>query len=156
MELVRLNKYLKDMGYCSRRKADEFITKGYVKVNGNVITELGYRINSSVDKVEVSQELTDEISNFRYIVLHKPKGYVCTKDKSVENNIFELLPDIPGLTYSGRLDKDMQGMVMLSNDGIFVRKVLDINMPNKISDGNLAVGSWRDLTGDELFLLKGE
>ncbi|HCY38257.1 MAG TPA: pseudouridylate synthase, partial [Neisseriales bacterium] len=76
MELVRLNKYLKDQDICSRRKADEFIAKGYIKVNGQIITELGFKLNPLLDKVELSPELTLEKQQFRYIVLNKPKGYV--------------------------------------------------------------------------------
>lgn len=123
MELVRLNKYLKDQDICSRRKADEFIAKGYIKVNGNIVTELGLKIDPTIDKVELLSGLAEEKSQFRYIVLNKPKGYVCSKSKVDGKPIFELLPNIKDLTYAGRLDKDSHGLVILSSDGKFVYKV---------------------------------
>lgn len=123
MELVRLNKYLKDQDICSRRKADEFIAKGYIRVNGNVVTELGLKIDPTIDKVELLSGLAEEKSQFRYIVLNKPKGYVCSKSKIDGKPIFELLPNIKDLTYAGRLDKDSHGLVILSSDGKFVYKV---------------------------------
>lgn len=123
MELIRLNKYLKGNDICSRRKADEFIAKGYVKLNGVVVTELGIKVNPEIDKIEILPELTVETSNFRYIVLNKPKGYVCSRNKADGKPIFELLPKIDDLSYAGRLDKDSHGLVILSNDGKFVYKV---------------------------------
>jgi len=123
VELVRLNKYLKDQDICSRRKADEFIAKGYIKVNGQIITELGFKLNPLLDKVELSPELTLEKQQFRYIVLNKPKGYVCSKNREDGKPIFDLLPVVKDLTYAGRLDKDSHGLVILSNDGKFVYKV---------------------------------
>ncbi len=123
MELVRLNKYLKDMDICSRRKADEFIEKGFVKVNGVIIQEMGYKIDPAKDKVELLPALQQEKAQFSYIVLNKPKGYVCSKSRHDGKPIFDLLPEIDGLTYAGRLDKDSHGLVILSNDGKFVYKV---------------------------------
>jgi 23S rRNA pseudouridine2604 synthase len=123
MELVRLNKYLKDMDICSRRKADEFIAKGYIKINGQIVTELGFKVNPQVDKVEVLSGVAEEKKQFRYIVLNKPKGFVCSKSRVDGKPIFELLPAIKDLTYAGRLDKESHGLVILSNDGKFVYKV---------------------------------
>jgi 23S rRNA pseudouridine2604 synthase len=123
MELVRLNKYLKDRDICSRRKADEFISQGYIKVNGVVITELGFKVNPSVDKIEILPQVAQETASFRYIVLNKPKGFSCTRDRKEGKLIFDLLPQITDLTYAGRLDKDSHGLVILSNDGKFVYKV---------------------------------
>lgn len=123
-QLIRLNKYLKDGNYCSRRKADEFIAKGYVKVNGQIITEMGHKVNPQVDVVEVLPQLNQEVSQFSYFLLNKPKGYVCSKSTLDGKTIFELLPkNIQGLTYAGRLDKDSKGLVIVSNDGKFVYKV---------------------------------
>ena len=121
--LIRLNKYLKDMNICSRRKADDFIAKGYVKVNGVVVSELGYKIDPMVDNVEILPELINEKEQFTYILLNKPIGYVCSKSGIDGKSIFELLPKIKDITYSGRLDKDSQGLLILSNDGKFVYRV---------------------------------
>lgn len=123
METVRLNKHLKDLGICSRRKADEFIAKGYIKVNGEVVTELGFRVDPEADKIELLPQLEEEKSKFRYILLNKPRGYVCTKSTIDGENIFSLLPKVEGLTYAGRLDKDSHGLIIVSNDGKFVYAV---------------------------------
>lgn len=123
MKLVRLNKYLKDNDICSRRKADEFIAKGYVKVNGSVVTELGLKVDPSVDKVELLPGIAEEKAKFRYIVINKPKGYVCSRNKEDGKPIFDLLPPIKNLSYAGRLDKESHGLVILSDDGKFVYKV---------------------------------
>lgn len=123
MDLIRLNKYLKDIGICSRRKADEFIEKGFIKVNGNTITELGFKINPATDKLDILPDLAEETAKFRYILLNKPCGYVCSKSDMDGRTIFELLPKIEGLTYAGRLDKESSGLLILSNDGKFVYSV---------------------------------
>lgn len=120
---VRLNKHLKDLGICSRRQADEFIAQGYVTVNDNIITNMGYKINPLTDKVVVLPIVSRVISQFRYILLNKPIGYVCTKSLVDGKNIFKLLPSINNLTYAGRLDKDSHGLIVLSNDGKFVYQV---------------------------------
>lgn len=122
-ELIRLNKYLKDNNICSRRKADEFIAKGYVKINGQVVSELGAKINPLIDKVELSEQLEQEKSEFVYIVLNKPKGFVCSNSRRDGKPIYDLLPKIDNLSYAGRLDKDSHGLVILSTDGKFVYKV---------------------------------
>lgn len=121
-ELVRLNKYLKDQNICSRRKADEFISQGYIKVNGNVVTELGLKIAPGIDKVDVLPQVDAVKSEFKYLLLNKPKGYVCSKSEEEGQNIFELVP--PGLSYAGRLDKDSRGLLILSDDGQFVYKIM--------------------------------
>lgn len=123
MDLIRLNKYLKDAGICSRRKADDFISKGYITVNGIVTTELGLKINPALDKVECLEDVAAEKSQFKYILLNKPKGYVCSKSTLDGKNIFALLPNINDLTYAGRLDKDSSGLLILSNDGQFVYSI---------------------------------
>lgn len=123
MEPVRLNKYLKDMGVCSRRKADEFIANGFIKVNGEVVTELGFKINPDTDKLEVLPGVEEAKAKFRYILLNKPRDYVCSKDKNEGKTIFDILPVVENLTYAGRLDKDSSGLIILSNDGKFVYSI---------------------------------
>lgn len=123
MKSVRLNKHLKDIGICSRRKADEFIADGFIKVNGKIITELGFKINPDIDKLEILPGVAAEKAKFRYIVLNKPCGYVCSKSCLDGKTIFELVPEINGLTYAGRLDKDSSGLIILSNDGKFVYSI---------------------------------
>ena len=71
--IIRLNKYLRDSGLCSRRKADEFIEAGYIKINGEIITDLGTKLNPEIDKVDILDGAHIEKANFRYILLNKPK-----------------------------------------------------------------------------------
>lgn len=123
MGLIRLNKYLKDTGLCSRRRADWFIENGYILVNKQLITELGYKVDPDIDQIEVKDDIKSEIAKLRYILLNKPRGYVCSKDSRDGKPIFDLLPKIDGLTYAGRLDKDSHGLIILSNDGKFVYSV---------------------------------
>ncbi len=120
MELIRLNKYLKDKDICSRRKADEFIAQGLIKVNGSIVTELGYKVHPSLDRVELLPQLEIAKQNFRYILLNKPRGFVCSRNSAEGKLIFDLLPPIADLAYAGRLDKDSHGLVVLSSDGKFV------------------------------------
>ena len=82
MELVRLNKYLKDMDICSRRKADEFIEKGFVKVNGIIVQEMGYKIDPAKDKVELLPALQQEKEQFKEAI----KGIYMTEKGKVKMN----------------------------------------------------------------------
>jgi 23S rRNA pseudouridine2604 synthase len=129
--MIRLNKHLKDLGICSRRQADEFITNGYILVNGKIVTKLGLKVDPLCDIVTVSPRLNQVIADFRYILLNKPIGYVCSKSTLDGKNIFELLPNIKNLTYAGRLDKDSHGLIILSNDGKFVYKVAASDFPKE-------------------------
>ncbi len=129
--MVRLNKHLKDLGICSRRQADEFIANGYVLVNGQVVTEMGYKVDTFHDVVTITPKVDEAISGFRYILLNKPMGYVCSKSALDGKNIFELLPKIKNLTYAGRLDKDSHGLLILSSDGKFVYSVAAREYPKE-------------------------
>ena len=120
---VRLNKYLRDSGLCSRRKADEFIAKGFVSVDGEVVTDLGTKIDPLVNKVEISSDAEKETDSYRYILLYKPVDYITTKNEYEGKTVFDLVPNIENLTYSGRLDKDSEGLIILSNDGNFIYHV---------------------------------
>ena len=117
---IRLNKYIASTGFCSRRKADEYIEAGKVMVNGKIITELGFII-SVKDRVMIGnqhikpQELT-------YIRYYKPAGYITTMDdEKGRKTIYDLLPEeIQNLKPVGRLDKDSTGLLILTNDGDFI------------------------------------
>ena len=121
----RLQKFLANQGICSRRKAEEYILQGRVKVNGKVVTELGTKINSQKDKVEFEGKLIEEEVEKVYILLNKPIGYVTTvKDQFNRPTVMELLkqnktPVVP----VGRLDMYTSGALILSNDGDFIYQV---------------------------------
>lgn len=117
MSGVRLNKYIASSGLCSRRKADELIEQGVVKVNGAVVRELGYLVQPK-DKVFVDNKLIHP-SKHEYYRFYKPAGYITTMDdEKGRKTIYDLLPDsLASLKPVGRLDKDSTGLLILTNDG---------------------------------------
>lgn len=117
---IRLNKYLKDQGIASRRKADELIAGGFITVNGEVVTEMGYTVDPEVDTV-VCESLFK--NDFVYIAYHKPVGTVTSANEEEGRTIFADLPEIANLAYAGRLDKESEGLLLVSNDGQFVYSV---------------------------------
>ncbi|MCT4617213.1 MAG: rRNA pseudouridine synthase [Candidatus Gracilibacteria bacterium] len=116
MEEMRLQKYLSQAGICSRRKAEEYISKGLVKVNGK-IAEVGQKINSKVDKVELLDEAVKIQENFVYYKLNKPRGIVTTCAQYKENAIIDIVDIKERVFPIGRLDKDTTGLILLTNDG---------------------------------------
>ena len=117
-EIVRLNKFIANSGVCSRREADTLIQSGVVTVNGEVVTELGTKINILTDDVRFNgQRLKGEEKV--YIVMNKPKGYVTTaSDPHAEKTVMDLLKGCPTRVFPvGRLDKNTTGVLMFTNDG---------------------------------------
>lgn len=139
MEKVRLQKYLAECGIASRRKSEEYITAGFVWVNGKVVTELGTKVDPEIDKIEVKtqtgnlQEIIDgtkqkeEVKPEKkvYILLNKPVGYVTTvNDEKGRSTVMELLKDVKEKVVPvGRLDMYTSGLLLFSNDGDFIYKV---------------------------------
>ena len=125
-EIVRLQKYIAMCGVASRRKAEELIEKGTVKVNGEKVTELGTKVEIGADRVTVGgQEIKPEQKNF-YIMLNKPTGYVSTvSDQFDRPTVIDLVgTDIKSRIFPvGRLDYDTSGLLLLTNDGDFTYKV---------------------------------
>ena len=117
MTEMRLQKYLSGAGICSRRKGEEYIKAGWVKVNGKVVTELGVKVDPERDAVEVECDAIRSDSAPIYIALNKPKGYVSSCRQQNEQVVMDLL-DISDRVYPiGRLDKDSTGLLLLTNDG---------------------------------------
>ena len=114
---MRINKYIAQSGFCSRRKADEYVLEGKVKVNGEVVTMLGFEIRKK-DKVEINGKIirADKLEYFKF---YKPAGYITTKsDEKNRKTIFDILPkEYQHLNPVGRLDKDSTGLIILTNDG---------------------------------------
>lgn len=153
MEKIRLQKYLAECGIASRRKSEEYITSGFVKVNGKIVMELGTKIDPEIDKIEVKtqagnieeivQEDKEELlaENFVenkkaiekevkpekkvYVLLNKPVGYVTTvNDEKGRSTVMELLKDVKEkIVPVGRLDMYTSGLLLFSNDGDFIYKV---------------------------------
>ena len=123
-EPIRLNKYLANAGVCSRREADEFITAGVVKVNGEVVTELGTKVKRS-DEVHFHDQLVS-IEKKVYILLNKPKDYVTTSDDP--QNRKTVMDLVKGACRDriypvGRLDRNTTGVLLLTNDGELATKL---------------------------------
>ena len=121
---VRLNKFIANSGVCSRREADNFILAGVVTVNGEVVTELGTKVNINTDDIRFNGErLKGE--NKIYIIMNKPKGYVTTaSDPHADKTVMDLLKGCPSRVFPvGRLDKNTTGVLMFTNDGEIAEKL---------------------------------
>ena len=117
-EVVRLNKFIANSGVCSRREADTLIQSGVVTVNGQVVTELGTKVNILTDDIRFNGERLKGEEKV-YILMNKPKGYVTTaSDPHAEKTVMELLKGCPTRVFPvGRLDKNTTGVLMFTNDG---------------------------------------
>lgn len=123
MEEIRLQKYIADCGITSRRKAEELIKQGKIKVNGNIVTELGTKINPQKDVVLYENRQIKQEKNYVYILLNKPIGYVTTvKDQFQRNSVLDLVKVKERIVPVGRLDMYTSGALILTNDGDFVYK----------------------------------
>ena len=122
--LQRLQKILAARGICSRRKAEEMITAGRVSVNG-AVANLGDSADPETDEIRLDGELLPTASDYVYILLHKPRGFVTTaSDEKGRPNVIQLV-DVPQRVYPvGRLDMDSEGLLLLTNDGEFANKVM--------------------------------
>ena len=115
---MRLNRYLARCGVASRRAADELIRAGRVKLNGQVVRELGVQVIVGVDEVQVDDQPVEPHFQYSYLILNKPSGYLTTlRDPFKRKTVMQLVPDIPGLVPVGRLDKDTEGILLLTSDG---------------------------------------
>ncbi len=125
MELERLQKYIARSGVTSRRKAEELILAGQVKVNGITVTELGTKIDTQTDIVLVDDKKISEVKQYTYIKLNKPEGYVTTvKDQFNRKTVLDLI-DINERIYPiGRLDYYTSGLLLLTNDGDLANKLM--------------------------------
>ena len=123
-EVIRLNKFIANSGVCSRREADNFILAGVVTVNGEVVTELGTKINIVTDDVRFNGERLKGETKV-YIVMNKPKGYVTTaSDPHADKTVMDLLSGCPTRVFPvGRLDKNTTGVLMFTNDGEIAEKL---------------------------------
>jgi 23S rRNA pseudouridine2604 synthase len=122
--LKRINKFLSEVGYCSRREADKLIDAGRVTING-VIPEMGTKITAN-DVVAVDGvEITNTKTSFVYLAFNKPVGIVCTTDTGVEkDNIIDFINYPKRIFPIGRLDKPSEGLILLTDDGDIVNKIL--------------------------------
>ena len=123
-EGIRLNKYLSEIGHCSRRAADRLIEEGRVQING-VQVIMGQKV-TTLDRIEVDGVLVEDLQERNvYIAFNKPIGIVCTTDTRVEkDNIIDYINYPTRIFPIGRLDKPSEGLILLTNDGDIVNKIL--------------------------------
>ena len=119
---MRINNYISSAGICSRRKADELITQGKVKINGKTAV-IGQVVNPG-DRVEVNGEYVKPYKNFVYIAFNKPVGVICTTERHVKNNIIDFINHPERIFPIGRLDRDSEGLILLTGDGSIVNEIL--------------------------------
>lgn len=124
MEQTRINKYLSEVGYCSRRAADKLLEEGRITINGK-IPELGTKVSDAdeicVDGVSIRKSEEEHV----YIAFNKPVGIVCTTDtKREKNNIVDYINHPKRIFPIGRLDKPSEGLILLTSDGDIVNKIL--------------------------------
>lgn len=122
MEEKRINKAISDTGYCSRRVADGLIDSGRVTVNGQVAV-MGLKVTSE-DEIRVDGNLISHKPPTVYIALNKPRGIECTTNRKTRNNIVDFVKHKERIFPVGRLDKDSEGLILLTNDGDIVNKIL--------------------------------
>ena len=144
-DLVRLNKYIANAGVCSRREADKLIEQGEIRVNGEVITELGHKVRYA-DKVKYQGKLLNP-EKLVYVLLNKPKNFITTTDDPQERRtVMQLVAQAgPERIYPvGRLDRNTTGLLLLTNDGDLadklmhpshgIKKLYQVNLDKPITD----------------------
>lgn len=120
---VRINKYLKEKGYCSRRQADRFIEEGRVVINGKK-AEIGQQVEKD-DVVEVDKKVEKAPENYHYFLFNKPKEVVSVNPQRNEEGPYDVAPELQGTSPVGRLDKDSHGLMLFTDDGRIVNKLLN-------------------------------
>ena len=121
-EKIRLNKYLAEAGVCSRREADRLIEQGKVVVNGDRAA-VGLKVNGS-DLIEVDGKNIKGASKPVVLAFYKPRGIVCTFEKREKDNIIDYLNYPERVTYAGRLDKESEGLIIMTNQGELVNNMM--------------------------------
>lgn len=124
--MKRLNKYISDTGYCSRREADALIKKGLVQINGE-LPQLGTKVSDG-DVVSISGKVIKAVAENKsdrvYIAYNKPVGITCTTERKIKGNIIDAIGYKQRIFPIGRLDKPSEGLILLTNDGDIVNKIL--------------------------------
>lgn len=150
MEKIRVQKIIAESGYCSRRKAEELISQGRVKINGRECG-LGDKALPNKDLISIDGEniFVPKKKQMYYIMLHKPRGYVTTMSDELDRKcVTDLLKDLPARVYPvGRLDKNSEGLLLFTNDGQFAN---DIMHPSKHISKTYRVTVRPDISDEQL------
>ncbi len=150
--LVRLNKFIAESGYCSRRKADELIKNKKVYVNDVCILELGTKIDTENDKVVIDGNILKKPQENIYLMLNKPKGYITTnKEQFSRKATIDLIKEEQRVFPIGRLDKDTEGLLLFTNDGDFANLMMH---PSHLIEKTYIVETDSDITKEKIYKLK--
>lgn len=122
MEGIRLNKYISEAGICSRREADRLIESGQVLVDG-VRASCGMKVQPG-QRVQVCSRIIGGKDEKVVLAVYKPVGIICTEDRRTKNNIVRFLDYPVRVTYAGRLDKDSEGLLLMTNDGDLINQIM--------------------------------
>lgn len=118
---IRINKFLSLCGLGSRRKTEDLITGGLITVNGTVMRDLSYQVDSAADIVMYKKQVLTPVQSFHYLIVNKPKGFITSaNDERSRSTVFDLIPQRLkelGIFPVGRLDKDTEGLLLFTNDG---------------------------------------
>lgn len=150
---MRINKYLSTCGVASRRKSDDIIKSGAVRINGKVCTELGTDINPEYDEVTVHSKPVQLVQKFVYYKLNKPKGFVSTtSDDKHRKTVIDLMRGVKSRIFPiGRLDYDTEGLILMTNDGDLANI---LTSPKKEISKTYIVKISQELDDDEIKYLK--
>lgn len=120
---MRIQKYLSQQKILSRRETENYIRKGLIACNGEIVKDLGRQIDPTKDKIEILAPAKNEISRKITVAINKPRGIVCSRNEKEGKTIFELFPEFSNLNAVGRLDKESEGLILLSNDGVITSAI---------------------------------
>ena len=150
---IRINKYIADSGLTSRRKADELIAQGKVKINGKVVLEMGTKVQKG-DFVTVNGDpISTERVHFKYIIINKPKDYITTtNDELNRKTVMELVKTKERIYPVGRLDRNTTGLLLLTNDGELANR---LTHPKYRVERVYNAGLDRDLSFDDAQQIAG-
>ena len=165
MEEIRINKYISKSGVCSRRAADKLINEGHVTING-VVAETGSKVTEK-DIVRIDDDIINLIKDIKVYAFYKPAGYISSLSDEQGTGIASFLPQGMGLFPVGRLDKDSEGLMLITNDGNLNRQIrrmcgyFDIDVVSlkrvrimNIMLGNMRPGELKELSQSELIKLR--
>ena len=124
MNNIRIQKYFSELGIASRRKTEEWIAQGLVSLNGDVVKEPGIRFNPNADTITLNKKLQTKDKKYYYI-FNKPVGIVSVNASANETEIKDIINVPAGVVTVGRLDKDSGGLIVLTNDGVIARRLME-------------------------------
>jgi len=120
--MIRIEKYLSEQGIMSRREAKRFLESGDILIN-NKKPKPGDKINPKIDNISYSKKVTNVMNEKMTVLVYKPRGYISSKDTDGNKTIFDVFPQFSHLNTVGRLDKESEGLILLSNDGMITKAI---------------------------------